>query len=141
MPWLKAYPPETVLAEKFQAMTVLGIANSRMKDFFDVWVIANTFAFEGTVLAEAIAATFTRRETEPPAEPPLALSASFADAKQAQWTAFLRRTDIALAPEPFPDIQTQIAALMMPPAQAVATARRFDQRWQPGGPWRNVPAE
>lgn len=141
MPRLKAYPPETVLAEKFQAMTALGIANSRMKDFFDVWAIANTFAFEGSVLAEAIAATFNRRETEPPAEPPLALSAAFADAKQAQWTAFLRRTDIALAPEPFHDIQAQIATLMMPPAQAVAGAQRFDQKWQPGGPWRNMQAE
>lgn len=112
-----------------------------MKDFVDVWAIANTFPFEGPVAAEAIAATFARRDAEPPAEPPLALSAAFADAKQAQWTAFLRRTDIALAPEPFPDIQPQIAALMMPPAQAVATAWRFDQSWQPGGPWRNVQAE
>lgn len=93
------------------------------------------------MLAEAIAATFTRRETEPPAEPPLALSAAFADAKRAQWTAFLRRTDIALAPEPFPEIQTQIAALMMPPARAVVAAQLFDHRWQPGGPWRNVQAE
>lgn len=138
MPRLKAYPPETVLAEKFQAMTALGIANSRMKDFFDIWAIANTFAFEGPVLAEAIGATFARRETEPPAEPPLALSAAFADAKQAQWTAFLRRTDIALAPEPFPDIQAQIAALMMPPAQAVVAGQRFDQWWTPGGPWRGA---
>lgn len=137
-PRLKAYPPETVLAEKFQAMTALGIANSRMKDFFDIWAIANTFGFEGPVLAQAIAATFARRETDPPADPPLALSAAFAGAKQTQWTAFLRRTDIALAPEPFPDIQAQIAALMMPPAQAVAAGQGFDQRWAPGGPWRVV---
>jgi predicted nucleotidyltransferase component of viral defense system len=141
MPRLKAYPPETVLAEKFQAMTALGIANSRMKDFFDVWAIANTFAFEGPVLAEAITATFARRETEPPAEPPLALSTAFADAKQAQWTAFLRRTDIALAPEPFPAIQAQIAALMMPSARAVAAGEGFDQRWAPGGPWRSAQSE
>lgn len=140
-PRLKAYPPETVLAEKFQAMTVLGIANSRMKDFFDIWAIANTFTFEGPVLAEAITATFARRETEPPAKPPLALSAKFAAAKQAQWTAFLRRTDIALAPEPFPDIQAQIAELMMPPANAVATAQLFDRTWQPGGPWLKVQAD
>ena len=112
-----------------------------MKDFFDVWAIANTFAFEGAVLAKAIAATFSRRETSPPAEPPLALSAAFAAAKQAQWSAFLRRTDIALAPEPFPDIQAQIAALMMPPAHAVATDQRFDQKWQPGGPWLDIKAE
>jgi hypothetical protein len=89
MPRLKACPPETVLAEKFQAMTALGIANSRMKDFFDIWAIANTFAFEGPVLAAAIAATFARRETAPPAQPPLALSTDFAESLRqvVEWPA------------------------------------------------------
>jgi hypothetical protein len=140
MPRLKSYPPETVLAEKFQAMTALGIANSRMKDFFDIWAIANTFAFEGPVLAAAVDATFARRETAPPAQPPLALSTDFAEAKQAQWSAFLRRTDIALAPEPFPDIQAQIGSLMMPPAQPVASGQAFNRQWAPGGPWRSSQA-
>lgn len=140
-PRLRAYPPETVLAEKFQAMTALGMANSRMKDFFDIWAIAETFAFDGPVLAKAIGATFARRETEPPASVPLAFSAEFAHAKQVQWTAFLRRTDIALAPEPFPQVQARIAALMLPPARAVAAGQAFEGRWAPGGPWRDERAD
>lgn len=134
-PKLRAYPPQTVVAEKFQAMTALGMINTRMKDFFDLWAIANTFAFEGPVLSEAIAATFARRETPLPTEPPLALTPAFADAKQAQWTAFLKRTEISLAPEPFPEIQAQIATLVMPPALSIAKGEAFDVRWAIGGPW------
>jgi len=134
-PKLRAYPPETVVAEKFQAMTALGMINTRMKDFFDLWAIANTFAFEGPVLAEAIAATFARRETPLPTEPPLALTPAFAEAKQAQWTAFLKRTEISLAPEPFPEIQTQVVRLVMPPALSLAKAGRFEAHWPAGGTW------
>ncbi|MBB3148117.1 hypothetical protein FHS21_004560 [Phyllobacterium trifolii] len=100
-PHLRAYPPETVVAEKFQTMVALDMLNSRMKDFFDLWAIAGAFAFEGEVLARAIQTTFERRETPLPIETPLALTADFADAKQVQWAAFLRRTEIALAPNRF----------------------------------------
>lgn len=134
-PKLRAYPPETVVAEKFQAMTALGMINTRMKDFFDLWAIANTFAFEGPVLADAIAATFARRETPLPTEPPPALTPAFAEAKQAQWTAFLRRTEISLAPDPFPEIQAQVTALVMPPALALAKGAIFPAQWPVGGPW------
>jgi Nucleotidyl transferase AbiEii toxin, Type IV TA system len=134
-PKLRAYPPETVVAEKFQAMTALGMINTRLKDFFDLWAIANTFAFEGPVLAEAIAATFARRETSLPTEPPLALTPAFAEAKQAQWTAFLKRTEISLAPEPFPEIQAQIVALVMSPALSLAKGETFEARWPAGGAW------
>jgi hypothetical protein len=134
-PRLKAYPPETVVAEKFQAMTALGMVNSRMKDFFDLWAIANTFPFEGVVLAEAMRATFKRRETPLPTEPPLALTAAFAEAKQAQWTAFLRRTEISLAPGPFPEVQARVAALVMPPVIVLAAGESFQARWPVGGDW------
>lgn len=134
-PKLRAYPPETVVAEKFQAMTALGMANSRMKDFFDLWAIANTFAFEGAVLAQAIAATFARRQTPLPTEPPLAFTTGFAQAKQVQWTAFLKRTEASLAPEPFPEIQAQIADLVMPPTLRMANGVIFEARWPPGGGW------
>ena len=76
-PVLPAYPRETFVAEKFQAMTALGIANSRMKDFFDLWVLARGFPFEGPTLSRAIGATFRRRKTDLPAEAPLALTAEF----------------------------------------------------------------
>jgi predicted nucleotidyltransferase component of viral defense system len=92
-PVLRAYPRETVVAEKFQAMVMLGIANSRMKDFFDIWTLANAFAFDGTCLCRAIRATFKRRKTVLPTAPPLALTAEYgADmAKVRQWQAFIKK--------------------------------------------------
>ncbi|MDB5314100.1 MAG: hypothetical protein JWO38_8302 [Gemmataceae bacterium] len=82
-----------MVAEKFQAMVMLGIANSRMKDFFDLWGLARSFGFDGPVLVDAIRATFARRKTPVPAAPPLALTAEFgADkAKVTQWQAFLKK--------------------------------------------------
>lgn len=132
---LRAYPPETVVAEKFQAMVALDMINTRLKDFYDLWVIANAFEFDGTVLARAIAATFERRQTKVPAQIPAALTAAYADERQGQWAAFLRRTEIALAPDPFPDVQAQIEHLVMPPAVALASGAGFEGRWHPGGPW------
>jgi len=70
-PVMLTYPRETVVAEKFHAMVELGIANSRMKDFFDLWILAITFAFDGALLCRAIEATFRRRKTEMPSAPPL----------------------------------------------------------------------
>jgi hypothetical protein len=90
-PKLRAYPKETVIAEKFQAMVALGLANSRMKDFFDVWFLSKTFEFKDDRLAIAIAATFDRRKTPIPSDPPDALTDAFAadDTKVKQWKAFL----------------------------------------------------
>lgn len=77
-PRLRAYARETVIAEKFQAMVALGRANSRMKDFYDIWILSRSFAFDDDRLARAIAATFARRGTVIPAEPPDALTPAFA---------------------------------------------------------------
>lgn len=76
-PVLRVYPKETAVAEKYEAMVSLGIANSRMKDFYDVWVLARDFEFDGATLARAISATFGRRKTQVPAVPPLALTSEF----------------------------------------------------------------
>jgi predicted nucleotidyltransferase component of viral defense system len=91
-PHLRAYPPETVIAEKFHAMVVLGMANSRMKDYYDVWMLTGAFEMDPERLRRATAATFARRATVIPAEVPDALSEAFAtDAgKQRQWDAFAR---------------------------------------------------
>lgn len=135
---LLAYPPETVVAEKFQTLVALGMLNSRMKDFFDLWAIAETFSFDGPVLAEAFRATFERRSTTLPRETPIALTPAFAEdaAKQAQWRGFLRRTTLSMAPEPFADIQTKVAAFILPPTKALADNATFARKWEPGGPWR-----
>lgn len=125
----------TVVAEKFQAMVALGMLNSRLKDFYDIWAIAGSFAFDGAVLSHAIQATFDRRQTPLPVETPPTLTPAFAKEKQTQWTTFLRRTEIALAPEPFAAIQAQIAALVMPPALALRQGGAFAGGWPSGGPW------
>src|SRR5580692_10052450 len=87
---LRAYPYETVIAEKFQAMVMLGRANSRMKDLYDIWVLSRTYEFTDDNLARAIAATFARRETEIPSTLPDALTQAFAEdpAKVQQWNSF-----------------------------------------------------
>ena len=90
-PRLLAYPRETVIAEKFQAMIMLGRANSRMKDLYDIWVLSRAYKFSDDSLARAIAATFARRKTPIPAELPDALTRAFAEdpAKQQQWASFM----------------------------------------------------
>jgi len=99
-PHLRAYSRETVIAEKFQAMVLLGRANSRMKDFYDIWLLAKTHSFEDDRLARAIAATFERRRTEIPTETPDGLTAAFAEdpVKQQQWAAFVRGVEVATLP-------------------------------------------
>jgi len=84
---------ETVIAEKFNAMVELGMRNSRLKDYYDLWALASGFDFDGEDLSEAIRVTFARRRTPLPSEPPVALTAEFAGAaaKQTQWRAFVRR--------------------------------------------------
>lgn len=91
-PRLRAYPPETVIAEKVHAMVVLGMANSRMKDYYDVWMLTGAFEIDPERLHRAIAATFARRITAIPAELPEGLSDAFASdpGKQRQWHAFAR---------------------------------------------------
>lgn len=90
-PRLRVYARETVIAEKFQAMVALGRANSRMKDFYDIWILSRSFTFEDQRLAQAIAATFARRGTAVPAELPDAFTPAFSsdEQKQQQWQTFV----------------------------------------------------
>jgi predicted nucleotidyltransferase component of viral defense system len=117
-PRMRAYPRETVIAEKFQAMVALGRANSRMKDFYDIWVLSRAFEFSGDALARAIKATFDRRRTEIPAALPDALSPTFANApaKQQQWNAFIGGIEASL--DPLPAIIEDLSAFLMPHAAA-----------------------
>lgn len=133
VPNVRAYPVETVIAEKFQAMVELGIRNSRMKDFFDLWAIALTMNVDGAALAAAIKATFARRDTQAPQARPLALTSVFVDdpSKQAQWSAFVRRMTTTLTPIALRDTVDVVAALVMP----AATGDAIGKSWRPGGPW------
>lgn len=116
-PRIRAYPREAVIAEKFQAMVMLGRANSRMKDFYDVWLLAYTHEFDEG-LPRAIAATFDRRKTPIPNELPDALTPAFANdpAKQQQWASFIEAIDAE--PVTLAQIIDELAAFLMPNAEA-----------------------
>jgi predicted nucleotidyltransferase component of viral defense system len=122
-PRLRTYARETVIAEKFQAMVALGLANSRMKDFYDLWLLSQSFSFDDDRLARAIAATFARRETSIPAELPDALTPAFADddRKQRQWGAFLE--NVSLDPGSLADVTATVAEFIMPHAVSAATLK------------------
>jgi len=139
-PQLKAYPKETVVAEKLQAIVALGRANSRMKDFYDLLVLSRLFAFDGGVLASAIRATFDRRGTIIPATLPDGLSQEFAgdQVKQRQWTAFVRRESLLIAAPTLGETINEIAAFALPAIDAAATGGQFNLIWADGGSWKAI---
>lgn len=136
-PRLFAYRRETVVAEKFDAMVKLGIANSRMKDFFDIWFLAGRFAFEGRDLSAAVRATLQRRGP-PPSEVPLALTPEFFEdaGKRVQWAAFLRRSGLLDKAKTLDQTCLLLRDFLMPAARAARAGESLDQIWSPGGPWR-----
>jgi len=137
-PRLRAYPRDTVVAEKWEAMVSLGAINSRMKDFFDVWVLSRDFAFDGATLAAAIAATFARRGTVIPREPPVALTIFADDAtKRQQWRAFLQRSKVTNKTATLPEIIAAITPFLIEPTRATAMGEPFSRHWIRGGPWRD----
>ena len=123
-PRLRVYARETVIAEKFQAMVVLGLANTRMKDFYDVWLLSRNYAFDEERLSRAIIATFERRATTIPTDAPDALTQKFASdmAKQRQWTAFVR--DLAGNVPGLQIVVTDLANFLMPYARHATTHTR-----------------
>lgn len=130
-PHLRAYPAETVVAEKFEALVSLGMANTRMKDFYDLWLISRTFDFTGTGLREALHRTFERRRTDIPIDVPTGLSEAFVRDKGGQWRAFRRRERLGAAPDVFDQLVSDLAAFLLPPLADV----RDGQLWPAGGPW------
>ena len=135
-PQLRGYSRESTIAEKFEAMVKLGILNSRMKDFFDIWLMSHEFDFDGNILAEAITKTFSTRGTKIPAEP-LALTDAFAkDATKAnQWRGFVRKNRLSEIPKDLPEVTASIGALLKPISESLATGKVFKSTWKAPGPW------
>lgn len=138
-PRLLTYPAETVVAEKFQAIVALGIANSRMKDYFDLWVMASRHEFDGPVLTRALKNTFERRHTDLPDGTPVGLREEFATdgQKKAQWQAFLRRisADTKTNSPTLMDVCARLDLFLGVPARAAREGRTLKASWPPGGPW------
>ncbi len=128
---LQAYPRETVVAEKTEALVKLGIANSRMKDFYDLKWLSDHYDFDGALLSKAIAATFERRRTNLPTDIPVGLSDEFFsdNNKQTQWNAFSRK--LYSTPESFVNVGKRLKAFILPPL----LESKFDQKWEPGTEW------
>jgi predicted nucleotidyltransferase component of viral defense system len=135
-PHLRAYPRETVVAEKLEAMVQLSINNSRMKDFFDIALLSKRFDFDGKPLVDALRATFKRRGTPLPPTMPVALTPAFAEdsLKLEQWSGFARKAGVenigSLA-----DAVAAVAHFASEPLRAAAHGESFDRRWLAGGPW------
>lgn len=136
-PRLRAYRPETVIAEKVHTMVVLGTKNSRMRDFFDVYVLSALESLDGESMAGALRATFERRRTPIPASLPLALTPEFAAMpdKQAQWRAFLGKSGTTAAPQDLADTVAHLSTFLEPVIDAARTGSPFTVEWKPGRPW------
>jgi len=135
---LNAYPVESAIAEKFEAMVHLDMQNSRMKDFYDIWILSRALSFTGPALSRAIRSTFDRRQTSLPVVPPVALTAEFYSepVHVRQWAAFIRRIgEPALANE-LSQVVADLAEFLMPAAKAASTSAVCPLRWEPLGPWQ-----
>ncbi|AGY59527.1 nucleotidyl transferase AbiEii/AbiGii toxin family protein [Gloeobacter kilaueensis] len=141
-PKLKMYPPETVVAEKFETIVRRGLDNSRMKDYYDLWFLQQIFNFDGENLAKALATTFNRRRRAFDCELPEGLSDQFCrdERKLKQWDAFLKRNPMQLPRTPLAQVVAQITNFIAPVYQACAEEKVFRGRWECSGSWLSVPA-
>jgi hypothetical protein len=139
-PVLKAYNRETAIAEKFEAMVSLGRLNSRMKDFFDIWLLATTAEFRGEDLQAAISATFARRGTAVALEP-VAFSEEFAGdpAKQMQWSAFARRIRPGPAPTNLREVIIPIREFLKPVCECMDSNTALKAMWSYPSGWKPAP--
>jgi predicted nucleotidyltransferase component of viral defense system len=133
-PHIRSYSIYTVVAEKFEAMVKLGITNSRMKDFYDLWFLSRRFDFDGPMLRQAIAATFARRQTVLSDELPYPLTDAFAkdETKQTQWAAFLRRNGLTGQSLQFADVVVLLRQFIGP----VLRTDNAATQWHPATGWR-----
>ncbi len=137
-PVLRAYQRETVVAEKFHAMVERGIANSRMKDYADLWFFTETFAFDGALLLAALEATFAQQRTALPTGEPIGLTNSFGEhpAKLAQWRAFVRKNKLKSYDLALPEAVARLYEFLMPLMSALQTNTSFNGQWLPKTGWK-----
>lgn len=138
-PHLKGYPPESVISEKFEAMIKLGLLNSRMKDFYDIWLMLHQFDFDGADLAEALRKTFNHRKTDLPKGQPLFAEEIYDEKsdRQALWKMFLKKGDIKHAPEKLAVTAKEIENFLIKPLDAINKAEEFVGEWKAPGVWKS----
>ncbi len=135
-PSVKVYTPYTVIAEKLQTIVDKGLANSRMKDYYDIWYICRHSNIDGLTLSRAITATFKRRKTELPESLPEGLGDGFAsdNAKQRQWTAFLKKNKPGEICKLAAAIK-EMRIFLMPVAESLIERKAYNKIWHPGQGW------
>lgn len=137
-PNVMVYPRATVVAEKFQAASNLGLENTRMKDFWDLDALSRNLEFEGAELSTAVTRTFKRRRTAITAELPPPLSTRFYsdDSMSVHWDAFALRIGQRADTGSFVDVGERIMAFLRPVWDAISSDRNLPGKWRPGGPWK-----
>lgn len=137
-PQILAYPHESVVAEKLNAMVTLGERNSRYKDFYDLHAMANAFEFDKDTLVRAIRATFERRRTALAAALPVPLTPAFYANKDrlTQWQVYVTRNNLAGASPDFQVVGELLARFLRPVWEQLLVEGDISGAWQPGGPWR-----
>lgn len=133
-PRLRAYAYETLIAEKVQAMVFLGPINTRMKDFFDVWLLTQEVTINGSNLLQAIRTTFQNRGTEIPKDTPLPLSSHFAEDRRRDWRTFLSRADISGEMD-FVQVVADLRAFLLPILDAISSETDFRANWRSQTQW------
>jgi hypothetical protein len=134
VPRLLCYSRESSIAEKFEAMVKLGMLNSRMKDFYDIWLLSRQFDFDGPRLTEAIRLTFEQRATELLAHID-AFTESFIETKEPQWAAFRKRLGPEHVPASFGQIVAQLDGFLSPIVAAISFSKSKPTKWTAPGPW------
>lgn len=128
---IKGYTLESAIAEKFEAMVTLDMANSRMKDFYDIWFLSTTQPFNMENLSEAIRATFKRIKTDIPT----ALTPDFADAKQQNWQGFLKKNDISGTDLAMHDVLKWLNDFLLPVIRQLRLEEPTTMKWSPAEGW------
>jgi predicted nucleotidyltransferase component of viral defense system len=134
-PHLSGYTRESLIAEKFEAMLRYGELNSRLKDYYDIWLLSRTNEIDASSLLDAVRATLERRGTRVDSSPP-ALTGEFAEPKQPDWQAFRKRTDLSGAPEQLTEVVAALASFFEPIVEAVSSGAGLPLRWSPGRGWQ-----
>lgn len=136
-PRIKAYSQYSFVAEKFQTIVVLGMANSRMKDYYDLFTLSHAFRFRGEILCKAISETFKKRQTDIPLDIPLGLSPSFYEdqSKQAFWSAWLTRIEKEPDELILKKVIKNLHRFLLPPVNACAKNILFKLNWSLRNQW------
>ena len=133
-PRLLCYSRESSISEKFEAMVKLSMLNSRMKDFYDIWLMSRLFDFEGPKLTQAIQRTFEQRGTALPSEIEV-FTQPFIDAKQTQWMTFRNRLQQDHVPASFGEITASVSRFLWPIVAALSSEKSSPTDWIAPGPW------